>query len=339
MNFKGKFYIVSVVFSMCFSLFADQHPSVVVIGGGPAGLATAIEAKESGAAVTLVEKRDAHTRMQWIFLIDSSLKLLEKWKVSLPLMRTVDLGDGTRIGFVPIKHLEEELEKRSKELGIKKIQGEFIGFKSSHSATIAMQNREVHLPYDILVGADGTHSRVREALSIPSKDLGTAIGTSALIPHSTDGVETIDISPPIKKEGHFLRRMALPSASLIFTQSARPTDKALLQKLTKECSWNKEALALSGEKALILYDIEIHLQQATTFSDVNRSAILVGDAAATASFFQGQGANTALTTAELAGHFFRQLHGKDQAAYPTFNQSMKRATDDLINDSLFLFNP
>jgi flavin-dependent dehydrogenase len=63
----------------------------------------------------------------------------------------------------------------------------------------------------------------------------------------------------------------------------------------------------------------------------------VGDAAASASFFQGMGANTALQTAEIAGRFFQDVKSIDRKRYEDFERAMKEATDALIEDSKFLF--
>ena len=48
------------------------------------------------------------------------------------------------------------------------------------------------------------------------------------------------------------------------------------------------------------------------------------------------GANTALKTAEIAGQFFNNYPSK--SAYQAFNEAMKSATDEMINDSMFLFS-
>ena len=79
------------------------------------------------------------------------------------------------------------------------------------------------------------------------------------------------------------------------------------------------------------------LQQAVTFSHQQKGTILVGDAAAVASFFQGMSANTALKTASIAGEFFMKLQQQNVDAYSFFNQEMNIATDELIQDSKFLF--
>ena len=330
-----KTKLVTYLFALLcnLSLFADPL-SVLVIGGGPAGLATAIEAKANGCVVTVVEKRESYTRPQCLFLVDSSLKLLEKWRVNPPQMRIAELDDGSLMGFVQIKHLEEELEKRARELGVKKICGEFQGFESNQTAIILTPNKNACiLSYDILVGADGSHSHVREALALKKNCLGTAVGASALIPDVTDRSTELDISPAIKIEGGFLKRIKVPSASLIFVQFPQRASISDLQKSIEAQGWK----TLSENKALVLADIEVSLHQAQTFSSEKKSAILVGDAAATASFFQGMGANTALKTAEAAGRFFQEMQTDPKTAFHNFNQTMKETTDALIEDSAFLF--
>lgn len=336
---------ISLLALLCrLSLFAEDKEkinplSVLVIGGGPAGLATAIEAKANGCSVTVVEKRDSYSRLQWLFLLDSSLKLLENWNVNAPQMRTADLGDESLMGFVQTRHLEEQLEKRAQELGVKKIYGEFQGFRSNQTAVIVTPKKnELILSYDIIVGADGSHSNVREALGIEKKCLGTAIGASALIPDYSDGLTAVDISPAIKKEGGFLRRIKVPSASIVFIQFPLRASKSDLQKAIKSQGWGKEAKAVGENKAFVLADIDVSLHQAQTFSDEKKSAILVGEAAATASFFQGMGANTALKTAEVAGRFFKEIQAQNKTAFQNFNQAIKETTDAMIEDSAFLFS-
>jgi 2-polyprenyl-6-methoxyphenol hydroxylase-like FAD-dependent oxidoreductase len=320
---KNAIVFILTLFNLqFFPLQATESPSVVIIGGGPSGLATAIEAHQSGAKVTVIEKRDTYSRPQMLFLLDSSLRLLEKWKVAIPQMRVVDLGDGNRVGFVQIKHLEKGLENRVNELGIKKIQDEF--------KTLSQLN----LPYDILVGADGVHSQARDVLDISVNLIGEAKGAFALIPGtlSTD----VDISPAIKQDDLFIRRMKVPGASVIFIQSSTEGSKSQLQKAVKEQGWHDEANLMAQNKAFIGTDIPITLQQAQAFANEKKAAILVGDAAASASFFQGMGANTSLKTAEIAGHFFKNYQHK--TAYQEFNQAMKKTTDSMIEDSLFLFS-
>ena len=398
MPFKTLYTLTLTSLLLSTNLLADtpQEPlSVLIIGGGPAGLATAIEAKESGANVTLIEKRTAYSRIQRLFLSDSSIQLLQKWQVAAPKMQIAELEDGSHIGFVNINHLEESLESRAQELGVQKISGKFQAFKADRIAVIlTAEQQQLDIPYDIVVGADGARSCVKEALAIKTHCLAKAMGAFAFILDPTDTSQEMEISPAIKKDAGFLRRIKAPRVSLLLMQSPinssracrqfrfrrvfglfwpifnsfsggnirnvditprkriknwlKRTEKSTetelmtgpkekLRKLVEECGWEKEALLIGEDKTFIATEIPIALQQAQAFSCKEKSAILVGDAAATASFFQGMGANTALKTAEAAGLFFKNIQKQDPAAYQKFDQSLEEITNTLIEDSAFLF--
>lgn len=250
-------------------------------------------------------------------------------------MKIADFIDESPVGFVSIKHLENQLEKKALELGIRKIYGDFKGFGSNQTAIITASNKnEVTLSYDIIVGADGAHSTVRKALSIETNCLGHAQGASALIPNTS---KDVDISSIIKKGDGFLRKIKVPHASIIFMQLPLKASKDDLQKAIDEQGWDVEAKYMQENKALILTDIEVILQQAKTFSNEKKSAILVGDAAASTSYFQGMGANTAFKTAEIAGLFFKKIQTRDRIAFQDFNKAIEKTTNDMIEDSAFLF--
>jgi 2-polyprenyl-6-methoxyphenol hydroxylase-like FAD-dependent oxidoreductase len=242
------------------------------------------------------------------------------------------------IGILHINHLEEQLEKRTRELGVKKIIGTFQNFKSKRLAIITEPNKkEIALPYDIIVGADGTHSHMRETLGIAIHDMGTALGAGAGIIMDANATE-IDISPTLKYEDGFVRRFKIPGACIVFTQSPQEGSKTFMQKALEAQGWDAEARALDDiEKPFFFENVPIYLQQAHAFSSEKKAAILVGDAAASASFFHGRGANTAFKTAWIAGQFFKDIQKKNKTAFSDFNQAMKEATDELIEFSASLF--
>jgi 2-polyprenyl-6-methoxyphenol hydroxylase-like FAD-dependent oxidoreductase len=316
--------------------------SVVIIGAGPAGLATAIEAHQNGAEVTLIEKRSSYSRNQVLFLIESSIRLLDKWGVAIPSMSVVQIGENQRIGFVRINVLENSLDKRVSELGIKKLLGEFKELNDGN-ILLNIENKDVHLNYDILVAADGVHSVVRDRLNISCNCLGAAQAAVGVIMLQVPS--SVGITPTIKKNDLLVRKLSTPQASIVFIQTCASTPKDLkissLEIFTKccaDCGWQMEAEIIGEGKVMIFDNIEVLLQQAQSFSNVNKAAILVGDAAATGSFFQGMGANHAFKTAEIAGAFIKNMKEDAQNAYDSFNQMMKITTDELIQDSAYLFS-
>src|SRR3990172_4140305 len=109
-------------------VFSSLHAtSVTIIGAGPAGLAAAIESQMAGAEVTIIEKRQAYSRPQWLFLDEQSLALLEKWHVTAPSLSTFSTENG-KMGIVQINQLEYALAARVQALGITRLQAEFVGF-------------------------------------------------------------------------------------------------------------------------------------------------------------------------------------------------------------------
>ena len=108
-----KIIVIAVTLLWSISpLFAAND--VLVIGGGPAGLATAIEAADSGAQVTVVEKRKSYSRSQSVFLFDASIKLLEKWKVNIPESKKQEIYEGID---VKVKFKGEELDSDLNTIG------------------------------------------------------------------------------------------------------------------------------------------------------------------------------------------------------------------------------
>lgn len=140
----------------------------------------------------------------------------------------------------------------------------------------------------------------------------------------------------------FIRRILTPPGlSIMFAQTVLQLDKISSQRFAQaasEAGWNEEASLIEEEKAQVFVEgIDIALQQAQILANERKAAILVGDAAASASFFEGMGANTAFRTAVLAGDFIADFLTAKNNAYNSFNVNMKNTTDELINKSRYLF--
>lgn len=340
--FSGKVDFAFFAFFACLSLFyihplpaQDKPLSVLIIGGGPAGLAAAIEAKLNGCDVVVVEKRDAYTRARWLILLNNTLRLLKRWDVDTSELSLGYLENEGSVGFLPINDLEECLEKRVRGLGINIIRGEFQGFRDDHAVVILPQKGHITLAYDVIVGADGPSSILRKSLGIENTCLGSAMGAVAIIPSFVES--SLTIHSAVKLKNGYIRNVTFPFSNMVFTQFSEKALKDDVWKALEEQGADTHATVVKNDKAILYTSIKIILQQAQSFSDENRSAILIGDAAATASFFQGMGVNTAFMAVEIAGRFFKEIQMQKIDAFQNFNRSIKKVTDQMIEDSSYLF--
>lgn len=309
----------------------DKPLSIVIIGGGPAGLGAAIEAKMAGADVTIVEKRKQHTREQYFFLTGLSVSMLENWNVTIKdFYLGYDDIDHDLVGISKIKDFEEGLENRVKELGIPIIRGEFKAIKN-RKAIIQQNDQEIEMAYDLLVGADGEHSVVRKELGIQTRHFGKAVGLIAILDKKNP---TLNFVLPFWSTSLFINKVCIPSLTIISGQAVELSKEQLAEAALRE-GWSEEAGWIKEGKGIFFENISINLQQALTFSDQEKSAILIGDATAAASFLQGLGANCSLEAVKIAGHFFTTE--RNEQDYATYNQKLKEITDRLISESLVLF--
>lgn len=335
------FSVIFVLVSFCVHA-TERSLSIVIVGGGPAGLATAIEALEMGADVTIVEQRDAYTRTQLLFLFEPALDLLKKWDVSTPTMVIAELDKNQKVGVVEIRELEYALANRTKELNITLIHGKFTQVNPS-SIEIIADNVPIELPYDILVGADGVHSLVREEMNIPCICCGKTTAAAMFIPLAcAPGKAEIPAAKPF--QDLYFKRILIPFGRIIMTQGTLSSFNAsrdvagpeIFEEVARESGWIEEADLIAAGQSIPTGTISVVLQQAMTFSDISKSIILVGDAAAAAPFFQGRGANYTFKTAAIAGSFFKRVQQEKTAAFRDFNDEIQCATDELIQDSEYL---
>jgi 2-polyprenyl-6-methoxyphenol hydroxylase-like FAD-dependent oxidoreductase len=312
-----------------FFVLIAHASQIVVIGGGPTGLGAAIEARLSGYEVIIVEKREEYSRLSTMSLSANTLDIFEKWDLEIPLLEILDFN-GTRRGFILLKDLEAGLFKKALELGIQRIQGEFIDFGKFNCAMIEAENGRDLISYDLLIAADGAHSRVREKLGISPITLARAFGGICMVPaQNKPGVLTVEFKP---YPNLLTKKVNVPHASVLFFQN-KQGDLHLnkMIHLASELGWVDEAVKMGQEQCIALESIPIYLQRVNTFSDPIRSVILLGDAAACASFYSGAGVNFCFQTTQLAGKLLSDSN------YATFNQEMQIEVEKLMQLNLPFF--
>lgn len=320
--------IFFLFFVLTTSLFSAPK-NVVIVGAGPTGLSAAFEAKAAGSNVVIVEKRKCYTREQFLFLDDKAIAFLEKWNVDVP-MGVIAYEGNNKTAVMKIKYLEEALCKRSQELGIEKICGEFKELRNQ-KVIVDTQEGIIEVPYDLLVAADGTHSCVRKELDIPVHFLGKSCAVIAMLPTLVH--ENVEFVGPFPHPPFILAKVNMPCATLIFLQG-HDVSKQLLFTAALERGWETEVNLIADEKVNYIDHVDVVFQQALRFSDRQNSAILLGDSAASASFLQGMGANTAFESILIASRFFQSE--QSQHDYEEFEGSMKQLTDILIKENSYL---
>ncbi|MBS4167547.1 FAD-dependent monooxygenase [Parachlamydia sp. AcF125] len=338
-----KLNILAAIFLLGFALPSLQSTEVLIIGGGPAGLATALEAYQQGMTVKLVEKEKDCLHPYWVFLTQASLSLLDKWEVTIPQMTTVQLA-GQTVGAVQIKYLNNALKSRVKALGIERTVGKFMTLdESNFRAEISTLNGTVEIPYDFIVAADGAQSRVRKQLGIECDPSYQTIGAWAFFPFDNSaGTVSSEI---IDQKSYFIRRITLPVGSVVSLQGVCYDPKFFYnytigqfrEKLLVQ-GWKLEAEQIRSRDRNMLFQNNLYafLQKAQAFSKEASCAILVGEAATSGSFFDCIGLNIALQTAVYAGEFFSELE-KDNA-YENFSRKMENASKKLLKHSAYLFS-
>lgn len=329
-------YLLLIFMLMPFTSYAKESLSVVVVGGGPVGLAAAMEAVNNGASVTVVERREEYTRRQRVFLSDESLQLLERWHVTLPSEFVFRAKEEERIGVVPIHVIEELLAKQAIGRGVTIINGEFETIESAKRVRVRSDGEIMSIAYDMLVGADGAHSKVRKELGITVENFGKRQGAFAWV-QLASGITGFEITEAIRSESGHIRRIKSPGGSIIFSQGfAQGVDElfdaALLQ------GWKEEALLVKEGRGAIAGEIPLTLMQAHRFSAPEQSAIILGDASATGSFFLGLGLNMGFETVCNAGVLFQELSSKGAVAYSAFEAKMQETSNSLIQENHFLFD-
>lgn len=167
-----------------------EQTDVLVVGGGPTGLLLAGDLARAGVAVTLVERHQHGSDLTRAFGVHArTLEQLDARGIADEVVAagakvgelrlfgsvSIDLAGllDSRFPYlliVPQTHVENVLRRRATELGANLAAGavltEFTQTAEGVDATVRQEDSEQRVRADYLVGADGYHSRVREALGL-----------------------------------------------------------------------------------------------------------------------------------------------------------------------------
>jgi len=323
------------------SVTLNAPNNVVVVGEGLAGLSSAIVAANKGFNVILIQKRSRPTRTPRIFLSETTLNYFKHLGVSRNLNIKPFYMSAQKRGLAQIKRLEKGLAKKVNALGVKILRGEFQQIESKCAIVKTSKGAVVKVPYGLLIGADGAHSAVKKTLNIKSKQIGiNSLGSVVFIPsNSRKRQPTLQ---EVEKENYFLKNANTPIGRFITYQNKKnnrsaPADKQKVISALVECNWNLEIDEMKRKPTQTIENVVVSLKQATTFSDEQQNAILIGDAAATGSFFIGRGANMAFASVAITEQFLQMRKDRDPNAFSQFNAKMQALTDTLVESNRYLF--
>jgi flavin-dependent dehydrogenase len=152
---------------------------VLVVGGGPVGLAAAVLAAERGMSVAVVERRpEPVDKACGEGLMPSAVAALKRLGVDPPGVDFTGIryvaADGGRSAAARFRHgagrgvrrtaLVDELARRADALGVKRCQDDVVRLRPAPGLVVAQLAGSGDLAGSWLLGADGLHSTVRRCL-------------------------------------------------------------------------------------------------------------------------------------------------------------------------------
>jgi geranylgeranyl reductase len=169
-----------------------DNTDILIVGGGPGGLACATLLARHGARVTLVERKPVigpkvcAGGITWHGLLHHVPNVLierefPEQTIVTPRQRLVVVEDNPIIATVNRQRLGQWMMAQAAEAGVTLHSGTRVIALEPGQATLEQAHgRRVHLRYGHLVGADGANSLVRRFLGLPTSALG--LGLNCTVP-------------------------------------------------------------------------------------------------------------------------------------------------------------
>lgn len=246
---------------------ASHHYQAAVVGGGPAGLATAFALAQAGVDTVLIARRSPYADNRTTALLGGSVDFLESldvWRrcsTDAAALSTMRLVDDTRrlirspevkfssgeIGMdafgynIENRLLMVAMEARAAELqNLTRIDDEAQSVSTDETSVTVLTKQGQSLTAALAVGADGRHSLCREAAGVGVKR--RSLGQSALTLNVTHTRPHGNCSTEFHTESGPCVFVPLPGNRSSIVWVVKPDEAERLKNL------HDDALALAAEK-------------------------------------------------------------------------------------------
>lgn len=288
-----------------------EQADVLVAGGGPGGLACATLLAQQGAKVVLVERKPVigpkvcAGGITWhglINLVPETLieRAFPEQVIFSERQNLVIREANPIIATVSRENLGQWMAQQAENAGVRILTRTRLVTCTQHRATLMTEGRgETTLQYTYLVGADGSNSRVRQMLGVPTELVG--LGLNAMLPGSFPQMEW-HLRPRLFGSGYAWVFPHAQSTSVgAYADRRLFSASHLKRQLMRWCHEQDLPLAdpASIRAGLVNYDY-----RGIRFG----KCFLVGDAAGLASGLTGEGIHPALISGQVVARMILDPH-------------------------------
>lgn len=277
-----------------------EEVDVLVVGGGPGGLACATRLAQEGVRVVLVDRKPeigskvCAGGITWhglIKLVPETLieRVFPEQVICSDRQRLVIAEKNPIIATISRKKIGQWMAGKAREAGVRICTHTRLVACTRQSAVLEPKGKgQYTLRFEHIVGADGSNSRVRQMLALPSTLVG--LGLNAMIPGQYPQMEW-HLRPQLFGSGYAWIFPHNESCSLgAYADHRRYSAAQLKGQLLAWCEQQKLPLNPDSIRAgLVNYDY-----RGVRFGN----AFLVGDAAGLASGLTGEGIYPALVSGQ-----------------------------------------